>query len=305
MKVLVTGAAGSIGGALCRYLVDEMHIQVVAFDQAETPLFWLSKECGPGLLPIVGDVCRWSELKKAAEGVTHVVHAAAMKHVGMCEENVSKAIHVNYMGTVNAIEAARVANAAMILVSTDKAVNPTTVMGATKWLAERAVSQQTRNGRIVRLVNIWKSAGSLAEIIEKQKAAGLPVSLSHPDATRFFMAIGDAVEFLWLAIQSEAPDVPRIAIPRSITEKRVADIITEMGATIAPGILRHGEKISEELMTHDEAKASHRKDDAQLVDAKRRKVGITTLHAILLEAGILNDGGAREELFKLVRSHHG
>lgn len=305
MRVLVTGAAGSIGSALCRAL-DNRGIPVVAFDQAETPLFWLQQQSTVLLKAIVGDVLDYEQLSRAIRGCTHVVHAAAMKHVGMCDTNVSRAYLVNVAGTMNVVDAANGERASLVLVSTDKAVNPTTVMGATKWLAEWYVGTHALDARIVRLVNIWRSAGSLAEILEKLKAADQPLALSHPDASRYFMSIADAVDLL-VRVMDRVPEMARVFIPASFTGRRIADIAAEMGVRTVPGQLQPGEKIAEEMLTAQEARARAadvaRNNYSVLVQPPAIRLG--QLSALQMAVSHHNDEAAYAELFKLVRSHHG
>lgn len=212
-RVLVTGAAGSIGSEILRQLLDAGPALLVAFDQAESALYEIEREItdrinegdqpAPSLaieLGSVSDAARLRELFRRYP-VDIVVHAAAYKHVPMLESHPAEAVVTNVGGTLELLEQARASGARrFVLVSTDKAVNPMSVMGATKRLAELAVLAAGQrfdwDAVVVRFGNVLGSAGSVIPIFEGQLARGAPITITHPDATRFFMTIPEASQLV-------------------------------------------------------------------------------------------------------------
>ena len=212
--VLVTGAGGSIGSELCRQLLDCQAARIVLFDHAEYNLYAAHHDLGERaasrgvrLVPRLGSITDGAALRAvlAAERVDIVLHAAAYKHVPLVEENVLAAATNNVLGTQAAAEAAAAAGVErFVLVSTDKAVRPTNVMGATKRLAEMVVGDlQTRHPAtrfsMVRFGNVLGSSGSVLPLFQRQIAAGGPVTVTHPEVTRFFMTIPEAARLVLLA----------------------------------------------------------------------------------------------------------
>lgn len=209
--VLVTGAAGSIGSEICRQLSRFQLRHLVLFDSAETPMHNLRLELEekyPGLsfTPILGDVRNKERVEAILERYHPqlIYHAAAYKHVPLMEENPCEAIRTNVYGTrVMADAAVKYAVEKFVMISTDKAVNPTNVMGASKRLAEMYV--QSMNGAIrsgllggktrfvtTRFGNVLGSNGSVIPLFREQIAKGGPVTVTHPDIIRYFMTIPEA-----------------------------------------------------------------------------------------------------------------
>ncbi len=208
-RVLVTGAAGSIGSEILRQVLDAGPALLVAFDQAESALFDIEHEilarirqahtAAPIFAVELGSVTEGGRLRDlfARYPVDIVVHAAAYKHVPMLETHPAEAVVTNVGGTLELLEHARASGAhRFVLVSTDKAVNPANVMGATKRMAELAVVDAGRrhgwDAVVVRFGNVLGSAGSVIPLFEQQLASGAPITITHPDATRFFMTIPEA-----------------------------------------------------------------------------------------------------------------
>ncbi len=204
--VLVTGAAGSIGSELCRQLLAYSPAKLIALDQAETPLFELDRELlraksEVDYEPVIADI-------RSAERLAHVFdtfqpqlvyHAAAYKHVPLMEVNPSEAVNTNVLGTRNLVELAVKHDVErFVQVSTDKAVNPTSVMGATKRVAEMVAQVGGGNTKFIttRFGNVLGSNGSVIPIFRKQIAAGGPLTVTHPEVTRFFMTIPEAVQLV-------------------------------------------------------------------------------------------------------------
>jgi FlaA1/EpsC-like NDP-sugar epimerase len=205
--VAVTGAGGSIGGELCRQILRYQPRRLLLIEQSEGLLFLIEQELiesgfKESIVPLVADICDGERIKGvfAEHKPAIVFHAAAHKHVPMMESQPVEAIKNNALGT------ARLGQAALhhgvrkfVLISTDKAINPTSVMGASKRMAEMflqalwaANPAQTRFIS-VRFGNVLGSSGSVVPIFQKQIAAGGPVKVTHPEVTRYFMTIPEAV----------------------------------------------------------------------------------------------------------------
>jgi FlaA1/EpsC-like NDP-sugar epimerase len=202
--VMVTGAAGSIGSELCRQIAQFRPFALVGFDVAETPLFQIDRELRksfPNLVfhPEIGDIRSPDTLQRVMQKYRPSVlyHAAAYKHVPMMEEHVFAAVENNIFGTWQVATAA-VENGIkdFVMISTDKAVRPTSMMGATKRVAElviQALQRETGTKFVaVRFGNVLGSNGSVVPIFKEQIAAGGPVTVTHPKMTRYFMTIPEA-----------------------------------------------------------------------------------------------------------------
>ena len=270
--VLVTGAGGSIGSELCRQLASLGVGRLILVERAETPLFYVDEELRrrfPSIevVAIIGDVTDEGSISRLFERwqPTVVFHAAAQKHVPLSEANVASAVWTNVRGTRVMAEAARRANVdAFIFVSTDKAVDPSSVMGATKRLGEAIVRElgTSADGRfvIVRFGNVMGSQGSVLELFRQQILDGGPVTITHPDMTRYFMTIPEAVRLiLHTGAVGRAGDVNVLNMGQPI---RITDLARDLIRLSSPvgekdiGIvftgLRPGEKLEEALFGPDE-----------------------------------------------------
>jgi len=210
-RILVTGAGGSIGSEMCRQICNYKPAELVLLEQAENPLFYIDNELRQlwpelRLVPIVADICDSKRLQEVFQLCRPqvVFHAAAHKHVPMMELNPGEAIKNNALGTAKVADAASAIECeVMVMISTDKAVNPTSVMGATKRIAELYVQGMARRSETkfvaVRFGNVLGSAGSVIPIFKKQIAAGGPVTVTHPEMQRFFMTIPEACQLVMQA----------------------------------------------------------------------------------------------------------
>jgi FlaA1/EpsC-like NDP-sugar epimerase len=271
--VLITGAAGSIGSELSRQVALHRPARLVALDQGETELFYLDLELRRAhpdltLIPVVCDITDAAAMDRLfrTHRPCHVFHAAAYKHVPMMELNAREAVRNNVVGTwVVADAAGRHGARKFVLVSTDKAVNPTSVMGATKRLAELAVLDlhqeypQTAFGA-VRFGNVLGSNGSVIPLFKRQLAEGVPLTVTHPDVTRYFMTIPEAVQLILQASVLEQFR-GRIAMLDMGEPVRIRDLainllqlsgVGEPEAHVRYTGLRPGEKLHEELTAADE-----------------------------------------------------
>lgn len=215
-SVLVTGAGGSIGRELCRQIIQRGPKQLLLLDVSEIAVYTIAAELdaqaeqlGVTLVPLVGGVQDrlFIAATLAERKVDTIYHTAAYKHVPLMEQNILQAIKNNTIGTlVLADEAVNASVPSFTLISTDKAVNPTNIMGASKRLAERICQaknfeQQMTRFSMVRFGNVLGSSGSVVPLFQKQIATGGPITLTHPDVIRYFMTIDEAVQ---LVIQANA-----------------------------------------------------------------------------------------------------
>ncbi len=210
--VLVTGAAGSIGSELCRQITRFQPAGIVGFDIAESALFEIDREMRRDLsqvpfYPEIGSIQNRARLADVLRQYSPsvVYHAAAYKHVPMMEAHVFEAIENNVVGTWNvAVAASEHGVENFVMISSDKAVRPTSIMGVTKRVAELLLLalQNARTRYVaVRFGNVLGSNGSVIPIFKKQIAAGGPVTVTHPDMRRFFMTIPEACQ---LVLQASA-----------------------------------------------------------------------------------------------------
>jgi FlaA1/EpsC-like NDP-sugar epimerase len=205
--ILVTGAAGSIGSEICRQVARFRPAAIIGYEMAESPLFHLGREIArdfPGTVfhPEIGSIQNSARLREVFDRhrPSVVYHAAAYKHVPMMESHVFEAVENNVFGTMNVVEAARTCGVSeFVMISSDKAVRPSSVMGATKRLAELLVRSFQPEGSAyvsVRFGNVLGSNGSVVPIFKEQIARGGPVTVTHPDMRRYFMTIPEACQLV-------------------------------------------------------------------------------------------------------------
>lgn len=261
--VLVTGAAGSVGAEICRQVLRLPIKALLAFDRDENSLFELSNALGAAWLqPIVGDIRDRVRVAKtfAAKGPHIVLHAAAYKHVSMMENNSSEAVLNNVAGTRILAETAADSGAErFLMISTDKAVNPVSVMGASKRLAEmvvQSVAGRQREGgtrfACVRFGNVTGSRGSVIPIFTRQIAAGGPVTLTDERMTRYFMSNPEAVHLvLEASILGQHGEIYMFDMGEPVLIQELARKMIELsGKPIELRVIgsRPGEKLHEELI---------------------------------------------------------
>ncbi len=276
-RILITGAAGSIGSEIARQVALYRPQQLVLVDQAESPLFEIERELAS--LPLehrnvhvfVADICNRARMSNLLREFRPeiIFHAAAYKHVPMMESNPSEAVVTNILGTRSLADLAVEAHVSkFVMVSTDKAVNPTNVMGCSKRIAEIYV--QSLNNRLersglkhtafvtTRFGNVLGSNGSVIPVFKKQIAAGGPVTVTHPDITRYFMTIPEACRLVLEAgVMGQGGEIFLFDMGKPV---RIFDLAKKMiflsGLELSKDIdivftgLREGEKLFEELL-HD------------------------------------------------------
>jgi len=270
--VLVTGAGGSIGSELCRQLAQLEPSQILLLGHGENSIFDILAELNDRfptvhVVPIIADVRDRERLRQVFEQHRPyaVFHAAAHKHVPLMEENVAEAVTNNVLGTKNIAEVcAEFAVDHLVMISTDKAVRPTNVMGATKRVAEQIVQDvaetHERNFMVVRFGNVLGSRGSVVPTFLRQIRAGGPVTVTHPEMRRYFMTIPEAVQ---LVLQAGAIGKGGEVFVLDMGEPvKVVDLATDLirlsGLEVGSDIelrftgIRPGEKLYEELFFHSE-----------------------------------------------------
>jgi len=269
-RVLVTGAAGSIGSELCRQVLDYGPSQLICLDQSETGLYFLRLSLldhrnGSQLAFRVADVCDSERIRALlAEYSPEIVfHAAAYKHVPMMESNVQEAVKNNVLGFMSLLNLAGEAGCkSFVLISSDKAVNPTNVMGATKRICELIISAKPLNGMrcvSVRFGNVLGSSGSVVPVLKQQLGNHQPLTITHPDIKRFFMITPEAVALVLqgFAIGSHG-DILVLDMGEPV---RIVDLArslirlsgkSENDVEIRFTGLRDGEKLKEELFYEQE-----------------------------------------------------
>jgi UDP-N-acetylglucosamine 4,6-dehydratase/5-epimerase len=272
-RILVTGGSGTIGARLVDHLLGLDPDVVRIFGRDETKQFYQRQRLRDrrNVRFLVGDIRDGNRLVRAMDGIDTVFHCAALKHVESGEYNPFEATQTNVVGTQNVIDACLAAEVkTMILTSSDKAANPTSVMGASKLLAEKLVSAATNyrgshatTFASVRFGNVLGSRGSALELFFRQIAAGGPVTVTDPAMTRFVMSTDRAVELAVRAAEvAHGGEVFVFKMPAA----RLADLVAAAIDVVAPASgrqpesidtlpieARPGEKTYEELMTEDES----------------------------------------------------
>ncbi len=279
--LLVTGGAGSIGSEITKKVLEYNPAVIRVLDNNETALFELEEELNSDKLRVFyGDVRDKDRLERAFDNVDIIFHAGALKHVPLCEFNPFDAVKTNIIGTQNVLDVALDRDVEkVIFVSTDKAVNPINVMGATKLLAERlTISANHYTGdkatvfSCVRFGNVLNSRGSVIPVFKNQIKNGGPVKITNKDMTRFIMGIPEAVELILKAGQkADGGEIFILKMPATnimdlaeVMIENLASIYNHNPKEIGIEIIgkRVGEKMYEELMTADES--HYAVDDGEL-----------------------------------------
>ena len=325
--VMVTGAAGSIGSELCRQLCTFGLKQLILFDSAETPMHTIRLELAdrfPDVVftPIMGDVRMLARVESVFKTFhpQYVFHAAAYKHVPLMEENPCEAVHTNVQGTRNMADmSVKYGVDKFIMISTDKAVNPTNVMGASKRLAEIyvqslsiAISKGLHPGKTrfitTRFGNVLGSNGSVIPRFREQLAKGGPLTVTHPDIIRYFMTIPEACRLvLEAAFMGKGNEIfvfdmgtpVKIAdLARRMIE--LAGLIPEKDIEIKYTGLRPGEKLYEELLATKENTLPT--NNAKIFRAKVREYDFTDISLLITRLIDLSIRVEKLEAVKVMKS---
>lgn len=287
MKYFVTGGCGSIGSEIVKELVRRKRC-VKVYDNNEFRIFECMQE-NPTVEYVIGDIRDAEKLEMAMKGCDIVIHAAALKHVYLCYENSIEAVKTNILGTQNIIDCAIKNNIKKVLyISTDKAVNPISIMGATKFIGERLILSANKEsvdvffGRkkidtigtkfsVVRFGNVEETSGSVIPIFEEQIRKGGPVTVTHPEMTRFMMHPKDAVRLIFkslnmmkggeiFVLKMEEISIMNLAA-KMIKNYYRGTPLENKGIPIVISGMKPGEKLHEALMTPEERyKAKETKD---------------------------------------------
>lgn len=270
-RVLVTGACGTVGRALCEMILKDTYgsvAELVGIDNNESELFFLQQDFGSDKAHFyIRDLRNYDGVREVVEGVDILFHCAALKHVTLCEVSPNEAVSTNIVGLQNLIKAAKHAKIErFIFTSSDKAVNPTNVMGTSKLMGERLVSaannSRSNTGTIfssTRFGNVLGSRGSVVPIFKNQILSGKDITLTSREMTRFIMTIEEAANLVLdsgrMAIGGEVfitkmpvariEDLANVMIEELCDEAAVRPEVVEIG-------VKPGEKLYEELMSDEE-----------------------------------------------------
>lgn len=285
-NILVTGGTGTVGSEIVRQLLKYKPKVIRIYSRDETKQFDLKnqlREHGKKLRFLIGNIRDEKRLYRALEGIDIVFHAAALKHVESCEYNPFEAIKTNIIGTQNVIEASiDLGIEKVIMTSSDKAVNPSNVMGASKLMAERLMTagNYIRGGKdiiisSVRFGNILGSRGSVIPLFEQQIKAGGPITITEPSMTRFIMSLSQSVNLVFKA--TELAKGGELFIPK-MPAFQLKDLAEGMIEHLAPRYghsteqieiktigAKPGEKYHEELMTKEEESRALETEDMFIV----------------------------------------
>jgi len=277
--ILVTGGCGSVGSEIVRYLLKHGVKRVRIFDNDEAMQFRLQQELKEHAAPryLIGDIRDKERLRYAVGDVDIIFHAAALKHVPFCEYNPYEAVKTNVLGTQNLLDVAREEQVDRVMaISTDKAVTPINTMGATKLLSEKLVMTASVGAvktlfSCVRFGNVLGSSGSVVPVFTEQIRKGGPVTVTSKEMVRFFMSMSEAVDLILRATQGMEG---REIFILKMKPVRIMDLAEVMIDGLAPKFgykpseikirisgIRPGEKLSERLMTEEEAQDVEERGD--------------------------------------------
>jgi FlaA1/EpsC-like NDP-sugar epimerase len=334
--VMVTGAGGSIGAELCRQILAQAPTTLVLFDLSEFALYVIHQELqalsahmqvAVRIVPLLGSVQNRARVREALQqfGVQTVYHAAAYKHVPLVEHNAVEGVRNNVFGTLTLSQEAREAGVeTFILISTDKAVRPTNIMGASKRLAELICQALARTGSptrftMVRFGNVLGSSGSVIPAFRAQIAAGGPITVTHPEITRYFMTIPEAAQLVIQAgAMARGGDVFVLDMGTSV---KIVDLALRMArlSGLTPQIvptnasetpsfegdiavvftgLRPGEKLYEELLIGEAVTTT---GHPRIMAAQEVSLSWAALQGILERLALACDRGSLPDISAIIR----
>ena len=307
-RVVVTGAGGSIGSEICRQVCRFEPATLIMIEQAENPLFFIERELRRSwgetteLVPVVANVCNGERLDALFEQHKPqvVLHAAAHKHVPLMEANPVEALRNNVLGTRQVARTAHRHGAeSFVMISTDKAVNPTSVMGTSKRVAELYVQAMAATSDTafisVRFGNVLGSNGSVVPIFKEQIRRGGPVTVTHPEMQRYFMTIPEATQLvLQAASTGDSGQVFVLDMGEPVKILDLArDLIKLSGLTPEDDVkivftgMRPGEKLFEELSLEDEEITRTRHDKIFIGDATQLPLDVIEAEILRMEESVL------------------
>ena len=329
---LVSGAGGSIGAEITRQLLSSNPSKIILFELSEYNLFNIEREClaikssknlDTEILPILGDIRDRKNLEHIFQKfvIDHIYHAAAYKHVPLVENenNISKAAENNILGTYNLADVAVKYNVhSFVMISTDKAVRPTNIMGATKRFAEiiiQSINAEAINTKfsMVRFGNVINSSGSVIPLFIDQISRGGPVTVTHKDVKRYFMTIPEAsnlvlqagemstggeVFILAMGEQVKIYDLARKLI--HLSGRNHADIDQDEGIEIVEIGLRPGEKMYEELLISG---SEIKTDNPKIYKATESFIGLKDLRPLLSQLTDSIDKYDNDKILNILSQH--
>lgn len=279
-NILVLGGCGSIGSKIAEKLLDYKPKAVRVLDNNETGLFDLNQKIKSDKIRLlIGDIRDKERLEKATENIDIIYHAAALKHVPLCEYNPFEAIKTNVIGTQNVIEAALYNNVSKVIyISTDKAVNPVNTMGASKLLSEKLIIDANMHKGLkttifccVRFGNVLYSRGSVVPVFQEQARKKEPITITNEKMTRFMISMEQAINLVFKAsLITRGGEVFILKMP-VVKLKDLADVIIEQYSDSDKKIkkqyigMRPGEKMHEELMTKTEEDMGFETEDMYII----------------------------------------
>jgi FlaA1/EpsC-like NDP-sugar epimerase len=318
-RVLITGAGGSIGRELCRQVARWGPSTLILLGHGENTIFEALVELEEDfptlpMIPIIADVRDLDRLSNVFNDLRPqvVFHAAAHKHVPLMEVNIEEAVTNNVIGTRNVVDAClNYETDRLVMISTDKAIRPTSVMGATKRLAEMLVLDAAHRSRraysVVRFGNVLESRGSVVPLFKRQIAKGGPVTITHPDMKRYFMTIPEAVHLVLQALAiGEGGEVFVLRMGEQIRILDLAEDLIRLSG-LEPGKdieivftgVRPGEKLSEELWDQwAQLEPTVHADILRLVDEDL--IDSQALANIINELAYLSNEGETEAIVRLL-----
>ena len=266
--ILVTGAGGSIGSELCNQIYSLKPKLLIMFEQNEFNLYKVSQVFEENTVSILGDIKDTDKVEKVIKDYKPdiIYHAAALKHITFVETDPLEALRTNFWATVKLCELSKLYKInKFVFISTDKAVNPTNIMGASKRLCEKYIQRSSKNSStffsIVRFGNVLGSTGSVVPLFEAQIRKGGPITITHPDVKRYFMTIREAVELVLTASQLKNRINGEILILEMGKPVLIRDLANKMIFLLGKSKnqidvsftgLRKGEKLNEELFFKEE-----------------------------------------------------
>ena len=280
LRYLITGGCGSIGSALVVRLLNQGH-KVCSLDNSENELFnqiqSLSKKFPNTYKPFLGDIRDYERLFRAFSKVDIVFHCAALKHVELSEYNPFEVLKTNVEGTHNVVEACLNNNVKkLIFASSDKAVNPSSTMGASKLLAERIIISSSSyagssgfKSACVRFGNVWDTAGSVGKIFKAQVKSGMPITLTSRKMTRFFITIEKALDLFEYALNSMKGGEIFVSSMGVLSINKLANAFKtyfQSKSEISIIGAKPGEKLFEELYTEQESPRTNFQDGYYIIN---------------------------------------
>ncbi|MBA3925602.1 UDP-N-acetylglucosamine 4,6-dehydratase family protein [Listeria rustica] len=315
--ILVTGAGGTIGSEICRQLVPYKPEHIILFGHGENSIYQIGKELAQEYpdqrhTKVIGDVQSKEDIERVLQRfpVDIIYHAAAHKHVPLMEENPYVAVMNNVVGTKNIVDMAdEYLVDKCIMVSTDKAVSPTSTMGATKRIAETIVANKSETSKTcfstVRFGNVLNSRGSVIPLFQEQIERGGPITITHPDMARYFMTIDEAADLVVRAsFSAKGGEIFVLDMGDEVTildvAKRLIALNNKPNIEIIFSGIRNGEKLNEDLM--EEAENAVKNEELNVFIGKALTGNEEEIATLIQEVKQMDDSEIIKRLLSLANS---